>query len=123
MALTVSQYQDLILAELNVENTPKNEVLIVYYWDLHADKGSTALQYLYAKRSAIDALLGGAWTNVDVGTGSVTGKVSLSQQTANLQKMRDNVEAEIKRLHGCMTVSAPTAAAPVFIGTPTGEFG
>lgn len=123
MALIEQQYIDSILLELNVENDARLTYAVTLYWDLHADKGPTALQYLYAKRSLIDALLGGSWDDVTVGTGSVTGATAMSDQVKHLQILRQNVELEIKRLNGRLVVSSATAPASVFITAAADEFG
>lgn len=121
MALTSDNYLDLILAELNLTEARVRYALSLY-WQLHADKGGIALQYLYAKRSVIDAMLGGTWEDIDVGTGAVTGKVSMDQRTVHLQKIRDNVDAEITQLNNNLRVTLPVAVAEPFISVAGNEF-
>lgn len=124
MPFTESDYLANIAEELSQSSNTRLLDLLPIYWDLHADKGGVLAQYLYTKRSAIDALLGGIWEAVDVNTGAVTGSVLLSQQTKNLQALRANVQAEILRLSGNVSTSTPTTTlSEPFIGSVRTEFG
>lgn len=64
-------------------------------WDEYAEKVGR-LRYLYVKCHGVDLLLGQVWEDVDYTDADVTEK--LEQQAKNLQRMRDNAEAEIKKL-------------------------
>ncbi len=60
-------------------------------WEMYSDKGalSPRLQYLYAKRQAIDFWLALHFRDVDV---DEVVKESLSQISKNLQAMRDGID-------------------------------
>jgi len=122
MALTTEQYKTAILRDTGQGADPTARAQVDFFWDLHAGRGSVYLQYLYSKLSMIEALLGGSWQdNVDTKEGDE--EVKHSQKGGNLGKLQASVLAEIKRINGGMSVSVPTATAPVFIGPPSGEFG
>lgn len=122
MALTTANYQDAILRDFKLEGDPRARISLSFYWDLHADKGSAYLQYLYTRLSVIDAMLAGSWAdNVDITEGDE--RVSHGQKARNLNTMRDAVTAEILRVNGGMSISSPVAAAPAFINNTGGEFG
>ncbi len=121
---TAADYIALILAELNASDSTALAAQSLVYWELHADKGSTALRYLYVKRSALDFLLGLSYDDVTTGGGSVLGATQLSDKAKALQKMRADVTVEIARLGGCLTVATPTVrTSNPFITTTAGEFG
>lgn len=97
MAVTAEDYQALILDELDApdEDAVVLNAQIPVIWDSWESKSrvSIRLRYLYAKRQAIDLLIGRHWQDVttqDAGTNT-----NDSDLVKNLQTLRTDVQSDI----------------------------
>lgn len=108
----------LILVEVNGQGDSDLANNVATLWALYAEKALVAprLQYLYAKRHALDFRIGRLSAQVDLLLG--TDKIVQEQEVQHLRQMRADVEAEIKvvetraRANRTPTVGKITAREP-----------
>ena len=109
MALTAEQYQDQIVSEVgDVDDVVFLQIDTL--WQMYSSETDLFLQYLLAKRKALDVLQGYVREHVD--QADIGASVKLSQKLANLQTMWNNVDREITTMRAEAKVTdAQTLAA------------
>jgi hypothetical protein len=123
VAVTAAQLQSRILLEVGagLEGSDELDLLtpsMAGIWDAWAWKGLSGIgfQYLYAKRQAIDVLLGQLRRKANFTNGPLT--VAQNQWVTNLQKLRDNVTADLLRFEAQAAASRPPALAAILQTAP-----
>lgn len=134
MALTPTQWQDLITSELSPkkltkilsdEGAAEDEFAtnLPLWWEANSDRAvwGIRLRYLYTKRQAIAWLTGQTWDHIDYGDADVNER--LSQYIEHLQTMAQDVDGQIVRIEarrrstggkvGTITKKAPIEATDV----------
>lgn len=109
MALTATQWQNLITSELSPKKLTKIlsdegvaeaefEDNLPLWWEANSDRAvwGIRLRYLYTKRQAIAWLTGQTWDHIDYGDADVNER--LSQYIEHLQTMAQDVDAQIMRI-------------------------
>lgn len=94
MPLDATAYQALIVDEVGDTVDGHIAANVGTYWTLYDDRPSLAMQYLYAKRKAIDVLLGKVREQVTM-TGVEGVRAELDQKSKHLLVMREAVQADI----------------------------
>lgn len=94
MALSDDQYKTKIILEVGDSAAGLLAANIDLMWDAHDDQGDSAVRFLYAKRDAIDTMLGSVRKGVNFKAldGAST---NLSELFEHLHTMRNDVEAAI----------------------------
>lgn len=119
MAITDEQYQEAILKQVgDVNGVVAAEIEV--YWEMFADQEPVRLQFLYAKREAIDLLQG--YVREQVNQRDPELAVDYSDKLKALQTMRNNVTAEIAKLEAAAAddaVDEDTEARQPVIGELT----
>src|SRR5262249_52414178 len=94
MPLDADGYQSLIITEVGDDSQGTLAQTIATLWTKHDDAPSLELHYLYAKRSAIDVMLGRARSGVDFQAPNRS-HVNLDQLFQHLIVMRADVDVLI----------------------------
>lgn len=97
MALTANEYKLLIVREVNDEdNVVAAEIDAI--WALYSDKASAYLQYLYAKRKALDFLMGHVRKRVTTILRGGDVQAADSDLMGHLDMLRKVVQGEIDEI-------------------------
>lgn len=113
--LSEQQYQDLIIAEVGDDAAASLASTVPLYWLRRSGIADLDLRYLYAKRDAIDLMLGKVRGLVKI-VGVDGASVDAHQLTLHLQELRIVVEHQIVELAqlassggvaGVLTTTAP----------------
>lgn len=116
MPLTADAYKAQIVDEVGDTASGHIAANVSTYWTMYDHVTSLHLRYLYAKRKAIDVLLGKVREQVDM-TGVEGVRAALDQKSKHLLAMRETVEADIKATTmqgaGQPTIGTLTQTAPV----------
>jgi hypothetical protein len=99
-SVTDAELQQLILKEIRCDRDPETQNAIGLFWELYAEKALVAprLQYLYAKRHALDFRIGRLSDQVDMLLG--TDRIEQQQEIDHLQAVRLTVQQEIGKIEG-----------------------
>jgi hypothetical protein len=94
-AFTTQQYQILLLQEVHYPDGHPINLILPSVWQLYQDKAvqEPRLQYLYAKRALLAAIIQHQWE--DVHFHEAEAEENDEQRTTNLQQSWKNVDAEI----------------------------
>lgn len=117
MALSEQQYQDLIIVEVGDDAAGTLATVVPLYWERRSAYTDLEARYRYAKRDALDAMLGRVRGQVKiVGVGGAS--IDAHQLFTHLQDMRTQLQAEIDMLEtsggsggavGDLTTTAPSS--------------
>lgn len=111
MALSDQEYQDLVVSEVGDTAAGLVAGQIALLWSLCADAATTWLRFLYAKRRALNLLIGEARKRVDYQDPGLT--LKRGDEVKRLQEMLTDVKAEIATAEaGVETTAAAAASAP-----------
>lgn len=108
MPLTDDQYKDLVVLEVgDVDDLVSTQIDVL--WTLYDTQTDAYTQYLYAKRKAIEILMGNVREQV---TREVDGplRIWLSDKFKNLQGMYQTVDAELTTVTARAAASSGVAA-------------
>lgn len=118
--MTVSdvQLQNQIIKDIGDTDAGDLAADIGAIWALYADKAQIAprLQFLYAKREAVQEVMGSIRKNVDFTTPTLS--VKLSQETDRLQDIYDRVQSEIEVVETRARANRPAVAALLVTTAP-----
>ncbi len=116
MPLSAAQYQQLIVTEVGDDAAGSVAANVALLWAKHDDQASDYVRYLYAKRDAVQLLMGRVRQMVTFK--ALDGaNVNASDMMVNLQTMLEAVRAEIdeqaRLLNGAGALDTLTTTAPI----------